>query len=254
MKENVARFFDDQASDYNGKYGQVNDLRSFIFSERKKIVLGMLGAGQGKVLDIGCGPGVYADELVKRCNKLYGVDVSHEMISIAKEKQHRNAEFSVGSIEKLQFQDEFFDATVCIGVLEYLDSVESGIKEVARVTRENGIAIFTSPNASSILNKLDYCIRVIFKATRRILKIDITKSFMNYDFEPKLLYSADLESLLKKHGFAVERSVFHVFRISFLNRLSPRLSLFIAKKLNFVSGRYLAINYVVKAVKNGAAH
>ncbi|MCX5677941.1 MAG: methyltransferase domain-containing protein [Candidatus Omnitrophica bacterium] len=253
MKEKVIKYFDDQAVEYNGKYGRINDLRSFIFAERKRIVLTMLGADRKRILDIGCGPGVYTDELSGRCGRLYGVDVSSEMIAIANGKKFRNAEFSVGNIEKLGFQDGFFDAVVCAGVLEYLDNVEAGIREVARVTGKNGIAIFTAPNASSITNKLDYYLRAFLKVSRKIIKADISGSFMNYDFEPKLLCGKELELLLKKYGFRVERTVFHVFRLSLLNRINPRLSLYLSKKLNFVSSRFLAINYVVKAVKDGAA-
>jgi len=248
-KEKVTRFFDEQALDYKDKYGHDTDVRSFIFSERKRLVLEMLGSNFTRILDVGCGPGVYAEELSSRCEELYGIDVSSKMIEMAKAKNLPNAKFSIGRIEDLQFQSSFFDAVVCVGVLEYLDDIEKGIREVARITRGNGVAIFTSPSASSILNKLDYYMRLALKTLRGVMRIDISKSFVNYDFQPRLLHKKQIEFLLLKHGFKIEKEKFHIFRISFLNRISPKLSLFLAKKFNFISARLLAINYIVRARK-----
>lgn len=247
--EKVSRFFNEQALDYKDKYDRDTDIRSFIFSERKKIVLEMLGSNFGRILDVGCGPGVYAEELSRKCDELYGIDISSKMIEIAKTKNLPNAKFSVGRIEDLQYKNSYFDAAVCVGVLEYLDDVESGIREVARVTRNNGVAIFTAPNISSVLNKLDHCMRLALKALRVLIRIDISKAFMNCDFQSKLLHKKKIELLLQKHNFKIEEERFHIFRISFLNRIAPRLSLLLAKKLNFISSSLLAINYIVRARK-----
>ncbi len=252
MRQDVIKFFDDQASDYESSYKRIDDLRSFIFSERKRIVLNMLGGSFERILDIGCGPGVYADELSGRCRRLYGVDNSEEMIEIAGDKKYANAEFSTGNMEDLKFQDGFFDAAVCVGVLEYLDDIEAGIREVARVTRKGGAAIFTAPNAESLLNKLDYWMRAVLKTAGKFINMDLAGSFMNYDFQPRLFGKSTIDSLLEKYGFKVEDSKFHIFRISFLNRMNPGLSLGLAKRLNFISSRFLAINYIVKAKKTDA--
>lgn len=251
MREKAISFFNEQAQDYDSKYKKSNDVRSFIFSERKRIVLEMLGRGDlMRILDIGCGPGVYANELAPRCRELYGVDPARKMIELARFKRPPNAEFSVGGIENLGFADNFFDAAICVGVLEYLEDVERGIEEVARVTKRGGIAIFTAPNAESLLNKLDYWMRVILKLLgRKIVKMDLSMSFMDYDFQPRLLSKRMVESALARHHFRVEVSRFHIFRLSFLNRITPRLSLFLAKRLNFSSNRFFAVNYIVKARK-----
>lgn len=253
MQEKVTRYFDEQAAGYHDKYETVDDMRSFIFSERKALVLEMLGGSYDRMLDIGCGPGVYTDKLAERSNNLYGVDISEEMIAIAKKKGYPNAVFSVGGIEKMEFGDNFFDAVVCVGVLEYLNDIDAAVKEVARVAKKDAVIIFTAPNASSILNKLDHMMRSVLKAFNKYIKIDMSKSFMNYDFQPRLISKKELEPILKKYGLKVEERRFHIFRLSFLNRLSSGLSLFLAKHLNFISSRFLAINYIVKARKINAA-
>jgi ubiquinone/menaquinone biosynthesis C-methylase UbiE len=249
LDKKVVRFFDEQAVDYDDQYQKPDGVRSFIFSERKKIVLDMIGRGYEKILDIGCGPGVYADALIGRCKTLYGVDVSKEMIDIAAKKAYPNAVFSVGSIEKIGFEDGFFDGLVCVGVLEYLEDPEKAVGEASRVMRSGGAAVFTAPNASSILNKLDYALRGVIRKLSAFVRLDIGKSFMSYDFVPSLMNSRRINTMLEKHGFRIEAARFHIFRLSILNRVSPRLSLFLSKKLNFVSGRWIAANYIVKARK-----
>lgn len=251
IAKRVSRFFDEQARDYNGQYSNNDNVRSFIFSERKRIVLEMLGSNFGNILDSGCGPGVYSGELSLRCGKLYGVDVSSKMIEIAKARNLSNAEFSVGRVEALQFRDGVFDAVVCVGVLEYLDNIEEGIREIARITKAGGAVIFTTQSAASILNKLDYLIRLALRLLYGIIKIDFSKSFMNYDFWPRMLSNKEIAPLLQKYGFRIEKERFHIFRISLLNRIAPELSLFLAKRLNFISNRFLAINYIVRARRIG---
>lgn len=250
MKKVIADFFDDKAREYYDKYQKVDDIRSFIFEERKKKVLSMLKGRYARILDIGCGPGSYSRELSARCDELYGVDASEKMIALAAAKRFDNVVFSVGTVEHLRFKDGFFDAVVCVGVLEYLDDIETGIKEIARVTCPGGIAIFTAPNASSVLNKLDYLARKLLKWARAFIRIDLAGSFMNYNFKPNLLGPGSIEPVLNKNGFTVNQRIFHIFRFSPLNRMSPALSLWTAKKLNFVKNRYTAINYIVSAKKH----
>jgi ubiquinone/menaquinone biosynthesis C-methylase UbiE len=250
MRTEVADFFNDQACGYSEGYRSVVDVRSFIFSERKSVVLNMLGHEYLRILDVGCGPGVYTDDLLTRCKEFYGIDISEKMIKIARDKKLANANFSVGNIESLQFENGFFDAAVCIGVLEYLSDIERGVKEIARVLKKNGVAIFTAPNGRSLLNQLDIFIRRVLRRCNKFIKINLGRSFMNYDFEPALLDPKKMELLLNKHGFRIEETKFHIFRLSPLNRVNPRLSLYLAKKFNFITNPRFAINYVVKVRKN----
>lgn len=245
----TGKYFDQNAKDYNLAYDKVRDLKSFIFNERKKMVLGMFDLKGGKVLDIGCGPGVYTDRLCESGFEAYGVDPSEEMIRIAKQKGFKNAKFFVGNAENLGFDDGYFDGALCVGVLEYLISIEDGIKEVARVTKPGGIAIFTGPNGSSLLNKFDSLSRGITKYGYDVLKIKALKSAIDHEYNSSLLCRAELDKILKRNGFMIEEWRFHLFRLSFLNKAFPRMALWIAKKMNFTSHPLLAINMIVKCKK-----
>ncbi len=245
----VNKYFDAHAPDYDSAYLAPRDLRSFIFNERKRIVLDMFDLTSGRVLDIGCGPAVYTDKLSASGYEIYGVDPSEKMVEIARDKNFKNAKFTVGDIEGLAFADNFFDGVLCVGVLEYLKGIDKGIKEAARVTRPGGIAVFTVPNGLSLLNRLELLLRKIIKISYKASKIGAIKSLIDYDYESRLISKKELTRALNKNGFKIEESRFHIFRLSFLNKISPRIALFIAQKMNFVSSPLLAVNYIVKCKK-----
>ena len=62
-----------------------------------------------RVLDLGCGPGRDAAYFVGKGHRVVGVDISSEMISLAKHDVPQ-AEFIIGDIESLGFPAEAFDA------------------------------------------------------------------------------------------------------------------------------------------------
>lgn len=242
-------YFDTTADGYNRAYNKGDNLRSFIFERRKVIVLGLFDIKKGKILDIGCGPGVYTDRLSRSGYEIYGIDPSEKMVEIAKSKNFPNARFSVGRAEKIDFGDSFFDGILCVGVLEYLNSIEEGVRELSRVAKTGSVAVFTAPNASSILNIIDVALRYAVKALYKITRIGILKNAMDHAYDLRLVKPREIDMLLKKYGFDIEDRVFHIFRISFLNRISPGLSLWLAKKMDFIKNPFLGIDYIVKCRK-----
>ena len=75
----------------------------------------------GSILDFGCGVGRFAQRLVDRGLKYYGVDTSTAMIESAKELNSlNNAEFIYSNHLPLPFPDGHFNVCLSVGVLQYL--------------------------------------------------------------------------------------------------------------------------------------
>ena len=53
--------------------------------------------GEGLVVDLGCGSGLWARELTKACYRVLGIDISKSMIAIAR-RRVPEVEFRVGSV------------------------------------------------------------------------------------------------------------------------------------------------------------
>jgi ubiquinone/menaquinone biosynthesis C-methylase UbiE len=111
----------------------------------EEIVRPQVGRLEGlSVLDVGCGTGTTDQFLRARVGSLSGVDVSEEMLTIARSNV-RDVDYRWYDGEKLPFPDESFDAVVAICVLHHvpLSNRFKFVNEMVRVTRSNGvIAIF----------------------------------------------------------------------------------------------------------------
>ena len=102
----------------------------------------------GKVLDVGCGPGVMVPELLDLDYDVWGVDGSTKMIQQCQNhfRENSRAHFVVGDAGKLPFPDEFFDTVICTGVIGNLRTGASAIQEMARVIKKEGTLLISFPN------------------------------------------------------------------------------------------------------------
>ena len=104
--------------------------------------LKLLGDVKGKkILDVGCGPGVYASLLTEKGAVIHGMDISKELIGIAK-KEAPTAELLVGDATRLPYKNSEFDMVTAIHVLYHLKSWDQLLKETHAVLKKGGIFIF----------------------------------------------------------------------------------------------------------------
>jgi len=98
-----------------------------------------------RILDVGCGPGLYASLLIERGAIVKGIDISKEIIEIAKNESPK-AEFIIGNAEKLPFKNSEFDIVIAPLVLHYLNLWDEVLKEIHAVLKKGGIFIFSQRN------------------------------------------------------------------------------------------------------------
>jgi demethylmenaquinone methyltransferase/2-methoxy-6-polyprenyl-1,4-benzoquinol methylase len=129
-----------------GSYDRLNDLMTAGLHHRWRDMGVMLaGVGPGSAaLDVCCGTGDFAFALRKtlgREGRVVGVDVSEEMLKVAREKCGRNqlyVEFRTGDVLDLPFPDGGFDAcTVGFGIRNVAD-IARAFSEMRRVCRPGG--------------------------------------------------------------------------------------------------------------------
>jgi ubiquinone/menaquinone biosynthesis C-methylase UbiE len=142
---------------------------------RRRFALEMLEAKVSpgaNILDIGCGTGHLAGELMQRGYTAWGVDLSEGMVEYA--RQHYNPDrFRVGDIERIPFPDNTFDAVMCLGVMEYLEKDELALREMWRVLKPGGRAVITTPNILCPFFHMDMAfqkVRVVARPLVRLLR------------------------------------------------------------------------------------
>ncbi|MBU1751891.1 MAG: class I SAM-dependent methyltransferase [Chloroflexi bacterium] len=116
-----------------------------------------LGALPGRrVLDLGCGRGETLLRLARDGAEVVGIDVSDEMVHIARQFVQAQGLTSVQvhqmPAEQLDFQAASFDVVHGVSVIHHLE-VERAAPEIARVLRPGGRAVFVEPlNRNPLLN------------------------------------------------------------------------------------------------------
>lgn len=98
-----------------------------------------------RVLDAGCGTGVYTKWLLDRGANVVGVDVSEEILAQAEELVGDRAEFHQADLETgLEFaDDDAFDGVVCGSVLGHVEDWRGVFAEFARVLEPGGFVVFS---------------------------------------------------------------------------------------------------------------
>ena len=102
-----------------------------------------------KVLDLGCGNGLVAGQIMEAGASYMGTDISEKLIKIAKNKfkvEIKKAKFIVAdATKKLPLKNNYFDRIFCFAVLHHIPSDDLRVKllsEVKRVLKKNGEARF----------------------------------------------------------------------------------------------------------------
>ena len=139
LYEDIADFYHHVRTKENPKGWFYNELLEMPAS------LEVLGKVKGKkVLDYGCGTGIYAKILVKKGAKVKGFDISEEMLKIAM-IENPNLDLRQGTGYKIPFKEKF-DVVLAPLVVHYMEDWNKMFKEVSRVLKKGGDFIFSTGN------------------------------------------------------------------------------------------------------------
>lgn len=131
--------------DWAKKYDYDNDHVLGTVSQPKSVNLlsTRLKDKTAKIIDVGCGTGLVGEKL-KAKDFIYfdGLDISKDMLSIAKSRGYRN--LFLGSLNKqLPVLDDAYDAAMCIGVFTHGHVSSDRFNELCRIVKPGGYVCFT---------------------------------------------------------------------------------------------------------------
>ena len=99
------------------------------------------GGGLGRVLDVGCGTGDLLPLLRGRIEAYVGIDLSAEMLKVARPKADRRdvpVGLAAADAGALPLRNAAFDTATSVSVLHYWDDAGQGLAEIRRVLRPGG--------------------------------------------------------------------------------------------------------------------
>ena len=199
-------------SDIAPTYDQANHALSFNkdIQWRKDAVMQMLKDGfkPNRVLDLCAGTGDFGSAVKEQLPAAQVVlaDFSKPMLKLAKDKVGavQGYEFLEADALKLPFHDMAFDAVVCGFGVRNLDSLEAGLKEIARMLKPGGKAVileFFKP--TGFLTKLAYAFYVSTLLPLRGGAISKNKAAYDYLQQSARNFPSvgEFKALMEKCGF-----------------------------------------------------
>lgn len=223
--------------------------RAILESFLETIVQGLKPKAQSpKILDVGCGTGANL-EMLARFGSAEGVDVSDEALEFCRKK---GLTVQKGLAETLPYDDESFDITTALDVVEHLDDDIAGLREMHRVTKSGGYSLIFVPAFMWLWGVQDDISHHRIRYTRKQIVERIEKAgfkveratYANFTFFAPVLGG---RTLMKITGIKPESE--NNINVSALNGLFGKLfsaERFWLKNLNFPFG----VSIVVVARKN----
>jgi len=139
-KKNSWKIFDK----ISARYDLINRVLSFgnDMRWRKKLISHLPLKSDISILDVATGSG---DQIIAflesyKVKKLIGIDLSNEMLLVAKEKLKKaeSVDFKMASAEDIPYSNESFDVVSCSFGIRNVSDVEKSISEMHRVLKVDG--------------------------------------------------------------------------------------------------------------------
>ena len=207
-KEQVAQMFDNVSP----KYDFLNHLLSggIDILWRKKAIRLLKKAQPKTILDIATGTGDFAIEaLALKPDKIVGVDISEGMLSFGREKIKKLGVESVitlqtGDSEKLQFEDNTFDAVIVSFGVRNFENLEKGLTDMCRVMKTGGTCIvleFSKPQKFPMKQLYNFYFKNILPTVGKIVSKDTSAYTYLYDSVQAFPEGSEFMQVFQRAGF-----------------------------------------------------
>jgi len=227
------------------------DYAKKIFYQCKRNPLGK------SALEVGCGGGLFCEEIAKLGFCTTGIDPSEQSIIKAIKHAERNElkiKYITGTGEKLPFRNQYFDAVFCCDVLEHVCDLPKVISEISRVLKPGGLFIYDTINRTP-LSKL-VAIKILQEWRRWALlppNLHVWNMFIRPSELKSLLTQNNLE--WKEHrGIKPDISAFRILAYLHQRALGNISNEEFGNKFRLIEGNSLYISYMGYAIKRTFPH
>ena len=192
ISKNLLEIHEDVAADHYDKGLKRNLFQKYWHNSRFHEVLQIIKPVEGPVLDVGCHGGTFTKVVLSKIGskEIYGIDISHSAIQYA-QKKIPFGKFKVADAAKLPYVNNFFDAVICLEVLEHVDNPSRVLAEIYRVLKKGGYTIILVPSD----NRLFKIVWFLWTLCYPVWKHAHVQSFQN----------STLEDLIKKTKLKIDK-------------------------------------------------
>jgi ubiquinone/menaquinone biosynthesis C-methylase UbiE len=150
VKQELSNFyFGDEAKNYDSLRSTSPSDKKLIELQKKAFRNLLSDSHNKKILDVACGTGFFFSEYGD--NFIYGVDISEEMLNVAKKRKNpRVVSLTKTDASKIPFKDNYFDVVVTSKFIMHTPEYKTVFKEMIRVAKKGGFIIMDLPNKQSL--------------------------------------------------------------------------------------------------------
>lgn len=184
------------------------DYSSIFFEEKTKsyrkgifhhfLATSIKDKGEGRLLDVGCGYGIFLNLAKDQGWEVYGIELSEDACQFARKNFSLNV--FCGDLKEASFPKDHFDVVTLWNVLEHTTNPLEQLLEIKRILKDNGLLFIRLPNF--LFQEKSRCIgeafdRLFFGHTNLSRKISVSHL---YAFTP-----SSIANLLERVGFSTFR-------------------------------------------------
>ena len=149
MEKERVQLFDEWPEAYDRWF--TTPIGSLVRKYETELIMELLNPKQGEIiLDAGCGTGTFTLDILSSGSKVIGLDLSLPMLKRAENKlKGYPLKLVLANMLKLPFPEGFFDKTVSITALEFIEDGKAAVGELFRVTKRGGSVVVATLNSLS---------------------------------------------------------------------------------------------------------
>lgn len=183
----------------------------------------------GRILDVGCGPGDFLYSLRRRGFELYGNELSEKAAKVARVKLKKTgARICNAELTKCGYESNFFDVVTLWHVLEHIPNADETVQEIARILKPGGALIIELPHGNSLtmtLFKQYWTLLLIPEHLHFWTELSFKKLFdksnlelrrVSFPFLFPFVFLSSLLNALRGDSVSVHKALFIVVVIIFL--------------------------------------
>ncbi|HBO43927.1 MAG TPA: hypothetical protein DD670_08350 [Planctomycetaceae bacterium] len=235
--EQIREFFDQDSARYlPTRYtSEYRDCHQYSYIVRRTRVLDLLGQVGGRVLDVGCGPGVFTRDLLDRGCRIVACDISQMMIEQVRTRFPHEVETGVvqchvGEIHGMDAEPESFDAAICIGVMAYIADEDHFLRKLASLLKPGGYAViqYSKKRSPKALHE-----QYVYPLLTRLkcLVAGHRQSSANWDFTLRRYHPKQFNAVMASHGLQIEDSAQFDYTLPLLSSVATRANLWFAESM-----------------------
>ena len=152
---------------------------------------------KGRVLDIPCGQGALSERLRKQGFEIFCGDYDHDNYRIKGGNFHR-----LDLNCNLPYKDKTFDCVTSVEGIEHIENPHLLIREIARVLKNGGHLVITTPNIMNIKSRLYFLLRSYFTDFKHFSQPGDQRELLGLHINP--IPFGELSYILNRYGFQIK--------------------------------------------------